>query len=62
MFSVPVMPYGLLGTPGNLELRKSMGMNGLNISNANLVDLVGDYDVGVTCDVFSHGTLLISRI
>ena len=62
MFSILVTPYDLLGTPGNLELRKSMGMNGLNISNANLADLVGDVDAGVTCDVVSHGTLLVSRI
>ena len=44
-FSIPVTPYGLLGTPDNLKLRKRTGMNGLNISNANLAGLVGDVDV-----------------
>ena len=39
-FSIPVVPYELLGTPGNLELRKREGMNGLNISNANLAGLM----------------------
>ena len=39
-----------------------MGMNRLNISNANLADLMGDVDAGVTCDVVSHDTLLVSRI
>ena len=61
-FSVLVMPYGLLGTPGNLEQRKRKGMNGLIISNANFAGLVGDADAGVTCDVVSHGTLLINHI
>ena len=61
-FSVPITPYGLLGTLGDLELRKRTGMNELNISNANLAALVGDVDAGVTCDVVSHGTLLVSRI
>ena len=62
MFSVSVTPYGLLRTHGNLELRKKTGMNGLNISNANVAGLVGDVDAGVTCDVASHGTFLVSRI
>ena len=42
-FSVPVTPYRLMGT-GDLKLRKRMGMNGLNISNANLAGLMGDVD------------------
>ena len=55
------MPYGLLGTPGALKLRKRIDMNGLNISNANLVSLIGDLDAGVTCDVVSHNTEGISE-
>ena len=61
-FSVPVTPYGLMGTPGDLELRKRTGMNKLNISNANLAGLMGDVDADVTCDMISHGTLLASHI
>ena len=61
-FSIPVTPYGLLGTSGNLELRKMTGMNGLNISNTNLAGLMGDVDAGVMCDVASHDSLLVSRI
>ena len=56
------MPYGLLGTPGNLKLRKSTDMNELNISNANLAGLVGEVDAGVMCDMISHDTLLVSCI
>ena len=37
-------------------------MNGLNISNANLAGLMEDVNAGVTCDMISHGTLLVSRI
>ena len=44
------------------EWRKSTGMNGLNISNANLAGLVGDVDAGVTYDAVSHNILLTSRI
>ena len=60
-FSIPVTPHGLLGTPGDLELRKRMGMNGLNISNANLAGLMGDVDAGVTCDMLAM-TLFLSVV
>ena len=29
------MPYGLLGTPGNLELRKRTGVSGLTVNNVD---------------------------
>jgi len=61
-FSVPVTPYGLLGNPANLEIRKRTSMSGLNISNANLAGLIGDIDTGVTYDAVSHGILLTSRV
>ena len=51
-----------MGTPGDLELRKRMGMSGLSISNAILAGLVGDVDAGVTYDVVSHDILLTSRV
>ena len=62
MFSNLVTSYGLLGTPGDLELKKRTDVNGLNISNTNLGGFVGDIDGDVTCDVVSHGTLLVSCI
>ena len=49
------------GNP-DLELRKGTGMNGLNISNVDLAGLMGDVDAGVTCDMISRDTLLVSRI
>ena len=61
-FGIPVMLDGLLGTPGNLELRKRTGLNGLNISNGNLAGLVRYVDAGVTCDVVSHDILFASRV
>ena len=61
MFSVPVTSYGLLGTPGNLGLRKRTGVSGLNVNNVDLVGLVGDVDAGLTCDTFSHDVLYADR-
>ena len=58
--SIPVTSYGLMGTPGNLALRK--GMDGLNISNVNHAGLLGDVDAGVTHDAISHDVLLTSRV
>jgi len=46
--SVPVIPYRLLGTPDDLELRKRKGMNGLNVNHTDLA--------GLTYDAISHGT------
>ena len=61
-FGVLVTPYGLMGTPGNLVLRKRMGMNGLNISNVNHTGLIADVDAGVTYDAVSHDILLAGRV
>jgi len=61
-FSVPVTPYGLLGTPGNLELRKRMGVSGLNVNDASLAGLVGDVDASLTCAAVSHDTLHASHV
>ena len=36
MFSVPVTPYGLLGTPRNLELRKRKGVSEPTVNNVYL--------------------------
>ena len=36
MFDIPVTLYGLLGTPGNLELRKSMSVAELTVNNVGL--------------------------
>ena len=60
-FGVLVTPYGLLGIPGNLALRKRTGVNGMNINNANLTGLMGDINEGVTYDAVSHGALLARR-
>ena len=53
MFDIPVIHYGLLGTPGNLELRKRKGIAGLTVNNVGLMGLVRDVDVGFTCDTVS---------
>jgi len=50
-FDIPVTLYGLLGTPGNLELRKRKGIAGLTVNNVGLTGLVRDVDVGFTCDI-----------
>ena len=55
-FSVPVTPYRLLGTPGDLELRKRTGVSRLNVNHADLTGFVGNIDAGLTCDAVSHGT------
>ena len=51
-----------MGTPGNLVLRKGIGMNGLNISNVSHTGLMGDVDVGITYNAVSHNILLASRV
>ena len=56
------MPYGLLGTPGNLDLRKRTGVSGLNVNYIDITGLVGDVDAGVTYDAVSHDILLTSRV
>ena len=38
----------MLGTPGNLELRKRTGVSGLTVNNIDLAGLIGDIDVGLT--------------
>ena len=62
MFNIPVRPYGLLGIPGNLRLRKRVGVSRLNVNNVDLAGLVGDVDVGLTCDTSGHDVLCIDRI
>ena len=52
--SVPITPYGLLGTLGNLELRKRMGVSRLYVNNADLVGLLGDPLSGPFRDSFRH--------
>ena len=61
-FGVLVTPYGLLGTPGNLELRKRTGVAGLTANNVDLAGFVGDIDVGLTGDTNNHDTLYIDHV
>ena len=44
-FGILVTLYELLGTPGNLELRKRKGVAKLTFNDISLVGLVGDVDV-----------------
>ena len=62
IFGVPVTPYGLLGTPGNLGLRKRTGVSRLNANNVGLAGLVGDVDADLMCDASRHDVLRIDRI
>jgi len=61
-FSVPVTPYDLLGTPGNLELRKRTGVSGPTVNNVDLAGLVGDVDASLPCDTSGHDVLCTDRI
>jgi len=62
MFRIPVTPHGLLGTPGNLELRKRTGMSWLTVNNADLAGLVVDVDAGLACNTTSHDVLYRDHI
>jgi len=44
MFSILVMLHGLLGTPGNLELRKRRGVVRLAFNDVGIAGLVRDVD------------------
>jgi len=50
-FNIPIMLHGLLGTPGNLELRKRRGVARLTFNDAGLAGLMGDVDAGHAHDV-----------
>jgi len=58
----PLGDFRLLGTPGNLELRKRTGVARMTINNVGLMDLVRDVDVGVTCDMTSHDALCTDHV
>ena len=55
-FDISVTLHGLLGTPGNLELRKTKGEAKSAFNNVGLVGLVGDVDAGLTYDAVRNGT------
>ena len=56
-FAILVTFHWLLGTPGNLELRKRKGVARLTFNNVGLAGLVRDVDVGLTCDAASNDAL-----
>ena len=58
-FSIPVMLHGLLGTPGNLELRslERKGTTRLAFIIIGLAGLVRDINVGHIC-YYNHSYLL----
>ena len=57
MFNIPVTLYGLLGTPGNLELRERKGVVRLTFNDAGLVGLVGDVDADQSHNVARNGAV-----
>ena len=59
---IPVMLYGLLGTPGNLELRKTVVVVGLTVKNVSLAGLIRDIDEGVMCGTASHDALCTDQV
>jgi len=61
-FSISITLYGLLGTPGNLELRKGKDVAGLTFNNVGLAGLVGDVDAGLTCDAANNDALYAGHL
>ena len=53
---------GLLGTPGNLGLRKRTGVSRLNANNVGFASLVRVVDADLTCDASGHDVLRADRI
>jgi len=49
MFGIPIMLYRLLGSPGNLKLRKRKGVAKLAFDDVGLTGLMGDVDADLTC-------------
>jgi len=56
-FDIPVTLYGLLETPGNLELRKRKGVAGLTFHNVGLAGLMGDIDTDLARDAARNNAL-----
>jgi len=50
MFSIPVILHGLLGTPGNLELRKRRSVERLAFNDVGFAGLVVNVDAYHTRD------------
>ena len=59
---IPVMLHGLLGAPGNLELRKRKGVAKLAFNDVDLAGLVGDVDTGLMYDAVSHDALCTGHL
>jgi len=62
MFSIPVTLYELLGTPGNLELRKRKGVARLDFNDIDLVGLVGDVDADHERDAARNGAVCVGHL
>ena len=63
MFSIPIMLYWLLGTPGNLLLRnlERRGTARLAFIIVGLAGLMGDVDAGHMGDAAKNGTVCIGH-
>ena len=61
-FSILVTLYGLLGNPGNLELRKRKGVARLAFNDIGLAGLMGDVVAGLTYDAASNDALCTGHI
>jgi len=59
-FGIPITLHGLLGTPGNLELRKRKGKAKLAFNDIGLTGLMGDIDAGLARDVAGNDALCTS--
>ena len=61
-FSTLITLHGLLGTPGNLELRKRRGVARLAFNDVSLAGLVGDVDAGHDRDTVKNGVVYAGHL
>jgi len=60
-FDIPITLHGLLGTPGNLELRKRRDMAILAFNDVDLTSLVGDVNAGHAHDAARNSPVCIGH-
>ena len=61
-FNIPVMLHGLLGTLGNLELRKRRDVARLAFNDVGLASLVGDVDAGHAHDAARNDVVCVGHL
>jgi len=60
--TIPVMLHELLGTPGNLELRKIRALERLAFNDVGLTGLVGDIDADHVRDMARNGVVCTGHL